>query len=335
MDDESTISGDTYVESSQLLTPILEYTESQITPQTQTILTEMEKMLEKKFESNRLSLIPEIKSIIKTEVLNAILNMESKLMNNINNLKKDQETLKKDLHHINTLINTIETENTKLQKTISSIQDQIIQLQHQHGSQTARTPSKSQRIEDKKIVIYGLEERQWENEFDLHDRIVYIFQDLLNVNISGYIEEISRLGKTGNRRPLVIEMLSKKMTKFILLNKRYFKNTGLVVTEFLDKTTLREQNLLRRDMMEARKKGHHAIIKNGSLFIDGKDSKRNCATQAPQNMSNTSFVKSQNSDKNPTPESYHCEASKNSTPISNQKKSQPLRRNITFRPFRK
>lgn len=135
----------------------------------------------------------------------------------INSLTTDLNNTKKEINSLNTCIKEIESENKKLQASIIKIQNQISQLKPNQYRETVRT---NQEKENKTIVLYGLQEHQWENEFELHNRIIHIFQDFFDVNLTGYIEEVSRIGKKGYRRPLQIELLNKRLTKYILSNKR-------------------------------------------------------------------------------------------------------------------
>lgn len=100
----------------------------------------------------------------------------------------------------------------------------------------------------KKIVLYGLEEYP-EYETDLYNRVISVFRNILEVDLTGYIEELSRLGRKGYKRPLVIEIISKRMTKYILQNKHYFRNTGLAISEYLCRDEMESRRKLRDQQM--------------------------------------------------------------------------------------
>ncbi|CAG9790052.1 unnamed protein product [Diatraea saccharalis] len=123
---------------------------------------------------------------------------------------------------------------------------------------------------EKKIVIYGLRENFEENEYDLHEKVETIFYNTMNVDLSGYIEDLKKLGKRGSRRPILMELISKRMVRYILRNAKYFKNSGLYICEYLSERSLQEKRLLRNSLLEARKKGLHAVIQNNTLIINGK-----------------------------------------------------------------
>lgn len=138
----------------------------------------------------------------------------------------------------------------------------------------------------KKIVLYGLNEYYQEAEYDLHGRIINTFHEILDINITGYLEEVKRIGKFRPRqqRPVVIELISKRCTKYILQNAKQFRNTGLAVCEYLDEQSLQTRKKLREGLILARKSGHHAIIRNNSLIVNGNV----VQTQDTTNLSNES-----------------------------------------------
>lgn len=122
----------------------------------------------------------------------------------------------------------------------------------------------------KKIVLYGLTENYNETVFDLCDRVSHVFQEIMNINIDPYIEDIKRTGRNGYKRPLAIEFISKRMTKYIFDNAREFKNTGLAVGPFMDKKALQQRYELRHKLRIARQNGDHAVIRDNKLYINGK-----------------------------------------------------------------
>ncbi|CAB3255402.1 unnamed protein product [Arctia plantaginis] len=92
----------------------------------------------------------------------------------------------------------------------------------------------------------------------------------MQINILGYIEDLHRIGKnTNNHRPLVIELLSKRIAKFITANRQCLQGTRIYISEFLDDIALKKRHLLRAEMIKARNRGQNAIIKNNQLLIEG------------------------------------------------------------------
>lgn len=97
--------------------------------------------------------------------------------------------------------------------------------------------------------------------------MIDLLYEKLDIDLTGYIEETYRLGrKHSKNQPLVIELISKRMAKYVIENKQCLQGTRLYISEFLDENS-RSQ---RKEMLKARKKGLYAIIRNNQLFIEGK-----------------------------------------------------------------
>lgn len=254
-------------------------------PESQTfILKELEKMLDNKFEQNKHTLLLELKATIFTEFSKNITELKMELTETTNILSHEQQNLKEKMINIQKIIENLDTENKSLKKQLNDLEKKL--------SKTSMEPTTAKGTTDYKVVIYGLHEYQFETEHELHDRIAYALQDILNIGLSGFIEGTTRLGKRGARRPVLVELLSKNMTKYILENRRYFKNTGLVVSEHLDDKDLQKRNTQRKALLKARQNGHHAVIRNNTLIIDGiqcedQSEDLNACTEGPKTIDTT------------------------------------------------
>ncbi|XP_028168561.1 uncharacterized protein LOC114358724 [Ostrinia furnacalis] len=104
------------------------------------------------------------------------------------------------------------------------------------------------------LVLYGLNEYHHESDIELYDRVLAVFRDITHTNLMGYIEEMDRIGKKGYRRPLKIELLSKRMVKYLLSCRNMFKNSGLWISEYLDEQGLRERQQRRLNFRNSHEK---------------------------------------------------------------------------------
>ncbi|KAL4718850.1 hypothetical protein ACJJTC_001816 [Scirpophaga incertulas] len=216
-------------------------------------------LLAQRLKENNISIVRELQNIIQTEINRAITKLRLDFDITTKALSTQNEHRKQDIENINKKITELQIENENLRKEIKQLSTQTLQSQ------------KSYTNKDKKIVIYGLADCYGESEYDLCNRLVQLFNDTVNVNLSGNIEDIYRVGKrTLKNRPIVIELLSKRMTKYIVNNSQCFQGTGLFISEFLEINERRERALLREELYKARKKGLHAIIRNNKLYINGK-----------------------------------------------------------------
>lgn len=225
-----------------------------------TILEQIGFMLDKKLEENKKSILDEIKKSIQYEIQQSSEKYIKDMNAKTDFLMNEQTNIQKQVNSLNMTIQKLEKENKCLEEEIKIIQKT---LQNSHLSNNSLDNSR-------KLVLYGLAEHNHEMEDHLQYRIINIFQEILNIDLTGYIEELTRIGRKGFRRPIVIELLSKKTTKYILQNNRFFKNTGLFISEYLDKNAYQDRKSLQNNLQAARQNGHRAFIRNNKLYIDGK-----------------------------------------------------------------
>jgi hypothetical protein len=153
-------------------------------------------------------------------------------MKRINSLEQENQQLKKKLNET-TGTHTIEGQNKnniEHNTTSTSENTNVVTMQNR------LEPNYS-----KCLVLYGLNEYQQESEFELHDRVIIILYDITGIDLTGYIEDLSRIGKRGYRRPLKIELLSKRLTKYVLQSVKLFRNTGLWLSTYLDEAGLHQR----------------------------------------------------------------------------------------------
>lgn len=212
-------------------------------------------LLDRKLEETKKSILNAIQNTKQTEVQKAMHELKSDLTNTTNTLLHEQTALKNHITLMDKTIEKLETDNKGLREDIILLQNNSLGTQQQNTDIT------------KKIVLYGLLEHEHETEHHLYQRIVHIFQDILNVDLTGYIEELTRIGRNNSRRPIVIELLSKKMTKYLLQNAQFFRNTGLSISEYLNEKALQNRKHLQEQVRNARLHGHHAVIRNNKLYV--------------------------------------------------------------------
>ncbi|KAL4719791.1 hypothetical protein ACJJTC_009756 [Scirpophaga incertulas] len=175
------------------------------------------------------------------------------------NVTLRKPTQKLEIQQINTRLNKLLEENKTIRNEIIDLNSKI------------KCIDKIPESESKKIVMFGLEEFHGEPDYSLHRRINEIFYDYFNVDLTGYIEETYRIGRSSTAsRPLAIELISKRMTKYLIEHNHYLQGTGYAISEFLDKDKLTHRKNLKNKMYKARSDGLHAVIRNNELFINGK-----------------------------------------------------------------
>lgn len=211
-------------------------------------------------KENNKSIIQELQNTIHTEIYSAITQLREDLDFKTNALTTQNDQRKHEIENINKKLEKLQTESEMLQKEIRKL-----------TTEASKVPN-IQENNNRKIVLYGLADYYNEPENALHSRLIDLFRDIVNIDVSGYIEDLYRLGRPGGpkNRPLVIEFISKRMAKYIIKNNTHFQGTGLFISEFLDANTRKYRAQMREELFKARKNGSHAIIRNNHLYIDGK-----------------------------------------------------------------
>lgn len=240
------------------------YTENNVKSETSIALTleNLSEIMTLRLKENNKTIISDLQNTIQYEINKAIKHLKEDIYSETKELSMQNIQRKTEIEQIANKINYLTKENNKLKEQIQELMSKIVQPKNDSFQDCS-----------KKIVIYGFPEYHKEFNSDLHDRLLQMFYETLNVDLTGYIEDMHRIGKYGNgnhTRPLVIELLSKQMTKYILNNSHCFRGTNLSISAFLEGTALQDRKAMRDAMLAARKSGLYAIIRNKELYVEGK-----------------------------------------------------------------
>ena len=229
-----------------------------------------------RLKENNKSIIEEIQNTIQIEINRAITELRLDFDSKTNKLTLQNEQRKQEIQNINSKLETLQLESENLKREIRDLlprasKVEIVPENHTH-----------------KLVLYGFTEYYQEPECELYNRLLSLFHDIVNVDLSGYIEDIYRVGRKGTKnRPLVIELLSKRVTRYIVSSSQCFQGTGLGISEFLNAQARKERAQIREQLFIARQNGHHAIIRNNQLYIDGKPFNNKYPNNKPQHLDTT------------------------------------------------
>lgn len=248
-------------------------------PQSLPTLHQISELLDKKLDSMEKSILGKI--AVSLEISLEVIKQESKSQQSqINELSTEQRTLQTEIDKIKENFKILEDKNKRLQTELEYMKKQKeftqnINTHDMNSKQDSFHPtSPENKLQDgcnnNKIVIYGLDETQHEDEDLLISRITYAIYEIARIDITGYVEDVARIGRKGNRRPVVMEFISKRIAKNILQSTYYFRSSGLHVTKYLNEEGRARRKILQEHLYDARKNGHHAIIRDNKLIINGK-----------------------------------------------------------------
>lgn len=240
---------------------------TQTTPSQDNELISLQKFRCILYENNK-DILCSIQNSFRNEIENAISKIKDEYTHIFEKISSDQMKFQQDLKSTNTKIHELERNCCSLKAELEKIQAEIHYLQS-----NKHIPTNKPDIEntDRIFVLHGFVENPWETEEEVIERVVNVFFDLLNVNLYECIEGAIFIGRKGNRRPLKIELLSKRMKKYIIDNTIYLKEAGFSATEYLSPSDLQIRRKLYSALQAARRNGQHAVIKSGRLFINGKE----------------------------------------------------------------
>lgn len=160
-------------------------------------------------QQNNKSIVLAIQASFQKSIDSAISKLRSDLEINTDKINKQQSIMKKDIVIIDEKIHQLQQKCSALKEDNEKLTQEI---------QSFKETGSCNHIESKTLVLHGMSENPWQSEEHLTNHIIQIFYDALNVDLTGYIEDLNFIGKRGNRRPIKIEFISKQMRKYILEN---------------------------------------------------------------------------------------------------------------------
>lgn len=272
----------------------------------QATLEQINTLIQQNLQQNNTSFLQAIQNTIQKEIENALKHLQIDFKHNIDSIKLNQIATEKNISALEQKIVSLQNENSKLQKENKEIKEDLNSIK---AYIYKISPEKIEGKTDTHVVLHGLTSQCEETDDELIDKVSYIFQEVLHIDISRYIEEITFIGKGGTRRPLKIELRNKRLRKHILLNSSYFREVGLSVTEYLTEPELKQRRELIQALQKARKSGQHAIIKNNKLMINGRQSSetdhrdelpnmRNVETHTQMNIEHSKYINAIQKQKN-------------------------------------
>lgn len=281
MHNDSCLNDHTPVASSRENAANKQPSQKTVNPQSLPTLHQISELLDKKLDSMEKSILGKI--AVSLEISLEVIKQESKSQQSqINELTTEQRKLQTEIDKIKENFKILEDKNKRLQTELEYMKKQKESTQNINtndinSKQDSFHPtSPENNLQDgcnnnnNKIVIYGLDETQHEDEDLLINRIAYAIHEITGIDITGYVEDVARIGRKGNRRPVVMEFISKRIAKNILQSTYYFRRSGLHVTKYLNEEGRARRKILQEHLYDARNKGHHAIIRDNKLIINGK-----------------------------------------------------------------
>lgn len=182
------------------------------------------------------------------------------------------------LQPVNDKLTKVDDKVDKLQTSLEMIKEDVKFndrryeiLEETIREQNIKIEILERKILEKNLIIFGEKE---ENNEMLIQKVLKIFQTLLNIeDISEKeIEDIRRIGsaKEDNKRPIKVELTSKRRKLEIIKNKMKLRGTQIRIEEEYPKNIVQCRKKLKPFLNEAKNNGYKAHLKYNTLVVNGE-----------------------------------------------------------------
>jgi len=158
----------------------------------------------------------------------------------------------------------------KMNENITSLQSGESLLRLENSRLKREVEELKNEIRQKNVVIYGLEERD-RNEEELTEIILRMLNEGMGVRIlQEDMDGVTRLGRYNHQkiRPILVALTTMKAKKAIMRSRRNLKGTKIYIEEDLTVETRAREKALKPLMIEKRKEGYHVVIRRGKLLVE-------------------------------------------------------------------
>lgn len=186
----------------------------------------------------------------------------------LDKIDEREERMERKIDIINVELNKIKKENEQLKRNNQKLMVKIEQ-------QEMRMEEMEKEMRKKNIIIHGVEEIKEESELQLKERMRLVLRDIdIPIVIEEELTDIRRVGKPQagiKTRPILIELKNWTKKLEILKAASKLRGTKIYIEQDYSKATQGIRRELREHMKTIRQKGHHAIIRNNNLIINGDE----------------------------------------------------------------
>lgn len=179
-------------------------------------------------------------------------------------LQEQVQTISDKMEKVQETMNTIRIENSDLKKKNEQLETEITELK-------STIETLNIKLIKKNIVIFGLQEVENENLPETVSRL--ITNDLQIPDFkSSEISDVARIGKQIGEKPrnILVELTTKIRKNMILKNAHKLKGSDIFIQHEFTKQTLEERKALKPYLLETKKNGKVAKLRNNRLIIEGK-----------------------------------------------------------------
>ena len=195
-------------------------------------------------------------------------NVEKTMAGLDSKLNKITEILGKHAEETKMKLEVMDAKWSGIHKEIEEMKMDITKLKEKINEQ--RWMEKNHRNHN--IIVYGMNENMNENRWDVCCAVQELMARELQLNISDMsIDDCYRIGKSKNRRPILVKFTSKLTRDSVLERSKLLKGTGIFLEKDYEKSVRETRKQLIPFMKEARGKGRHAVMRGDKLIVEGRE----------------------------------------------------------------
>lgn len=165
--------------------------------------------------------------------------------------------------------------NENLNKKLDNLSNDMAILMKKDQITEKRLKVVEKEIIKRNLIIFGIQEGE-ENYWELENRVINVLNNIIDNFTYNDVDFIYRLGKReeNQNRPIKIGLIAWRKKLEILGNTKKLKGTSIYIEEDLPKD-IRDQNKeLIPLMIQKRKEGKFAIVRNGKLITKDREDKQ-------------------------------------------------------------
>lgn len=198
------------------------------------------------------------------EIKSMLLDVKNELKTDIHEIKLQNDTI---LNETLAEITTLREENSNLKSEVQKLSNVVIQIKAELAQQNNKINNLETYSRSNNLIFYGIRQDNPEN---CESKIKNVLGNVMHIdNVDNIdIEKCHRLGQKKGA-PIIVRFQSFKDRAKIWNLKSSLKDSKISISEDFPHETINKRKTLFPIMMQARKKGKLAFLKEDKLIVDG------------------------------------------------------------------
>lgn len=169
-------------------------------------------------------------------------------------------------------IDDVQADFKLMKKEIAGLKAENAALRSENRSQEKRIEELEREVRKKNIVVYGITEKEGEQESDMKYCIENIAAKIqVPINVERDVLDIKRIGvKKGDMRPILVEFKSSTKKTDMIKDAKKLKGSNIYLSEDYSREIQQQRKVLKQHLKDARERGQKATLNYNKLKINDK-----------------------------------------------------------------